>query len=90
MTPDCDREWRIAELTRRADAGLPLFDAAPSNDGPCRRKESAACWACGVPLRMSRYTRHTFVSRPFLAERETYCVDCFEEYGFPEPVWEVV
>lgn len=86
------REERIRCYGRRAMAGLPLFDGVPSIDGePGRLKERAACWACGRDLRMSRWNTDTFVSRAFGwgAEKEVYCVDCFQEHGWPETFVEV-
>ena len=89
MTPTCDREERIRRYARLAAEGKPLFDAFPSIDGS-RLVERATYWACGKDLKPSRWNTHTFVSRPFMREHETYCVDCFAEHGWPEPDWEVV
>lgn len=85
---ECDKDAHIRRYAALAAAGRPLFDAGPSDDGIL--VERPACWACGMPVRVSRWTLHTFVSRPFDhgVEKETYCRPCFDEYGWPEPLWE--
>ena len=79
---------RLARYAERAERRLPLFEDGPPvpDDGPTE------CWGCGVkPGRATWLEKIGWASRPATAasifdgtKKETYCPDCFAEWGWPD------
>lgn len=75
--PEHLRAILVAEHAARVEVEEPLHPE------PLRGK----CWCCGIPAPgPNSLARRSWASRQFMdwtREREIYCPECFEEWGWP-------